>query len=156
MSEPITFTDRAAVAWNGLVERSAKFAGAAYPALVIAVAVFAFFMQPVLRFMAYYPAYEGSLALGMGLILVRVASKMDGDVISFVAGFAGVGIGAFWLTNAIDAAVVKASTNDKRCYAIEQVMLSKRAPRSDLADLFNALGCRAQGTQDYWTERFPS
>lgn len=137
--------ERIHAAWTRQLDRLAMFFSAAYPALIVAALVFAFFTQPALRFLAIYPAFEGSMVLGLGIILVRVSYMLGRDVMGLVMGSAAVIVGAFWLDAAIESAMRTAAANDRRCWYIEREMLSARPRRSDLPDLFTALACRPQG-----------
>lgn len=142
-------------AWTRQLDRFASFGAAAYPALLVGAAVFAYFLQPVLRFMPYYRAYEGAGILAMGLILSRVAFKFERDALGLFLGLFAVGTGLYFLNDGIEAAMASGLRNDQRCAIIEQDMLSEKPSRPDLPDLFNALGCRAQGQSDFWLDRYP-
>lgn len=131
-------------AWTRQLDRFALFSSAAYPALIVAALVFAFFTQPALRFLAIYPAFEGSMVLGLGVILVRVSYLLGRDVMGLAMGTAAVIVGAFWLDDVIESAMRTAAANERRCWYIEREMLTSRPRRADLPNLFTALACRPQ------------
>lgn len=135
---------RIADAWDKFVDRFVLFSSAAYPALIVSAVLFAFFTQPAMKFVAIHPTFDGALILGLGVILVRVSYKMGRDMIGILGGILAVGIGAYYLDTAVEAAMRAAAANDRRCWYVEQEMLSPQPQRSDLPDLFTALGCRPQ------------
>lgn len=131
------------VSWaDALVERLIVFGRKTTPALVIGAAIFAYFNQPVIRFIDTYPAYEGGAVIAIGLLLVVAAMTVRRSFIGIIVGIAGFVVGTMWIGDALDVAVARSAQNDVRCYRIETEMLSDRPPRTDLPDLYQALGCR--------------
>jgi len=131
---------------HNLVDRLMLFGSATRPALVIGAAVFAYFNQPIVRFMDAYPAYEGAAITAMGLLLVTAAMTVQRDFIGIVFGLGAFALGTVWIGDAVDDAVARAARNDNRCFRIETEMLSDKPPRSDLPDIYQALGCRPMST----------
>ncbi len=125
-----------------LVDRLMLFGRSTRPALLLGAAVFAYFNQPVVRFMDAYPAYEGAAVTAMGLILMTAAMTVRRDFLGIIFGIAAFVIGTTWLGDAFDDAVKRAARNDNRCFRIETEMLSSKPPRTDLPEIYQALGCR--------------
>jgi hypothetical protein len=93
---------------------------------------------------AIYPAYEGACAFVLSLVLVTVAIELKHDLLGLLVGIIGLGLSWWLLSNAIDTAASSAADNDRRCWRIEREMLSAHPRRTDLPDVFTALGCRPQ------------
>ena len=129
-----------------VVDQIMLFGRSTRPALVIGAAVFAYFNQPVIRFMNAYPAYEGAAVIAMGLILMTAAMTVRRDFLGIILGIAGFAIGTIWLGDDFDDAVARAARNDSRCFRIETEMLSEKPPRDDLPEIFQALGCHPIST----------
>ena len=129
-----------------LVDQLMLFGRSTRPALILGAAVFAYFNQPVIRFMDAYPAYEGAAVTAMGLILMTAAMTVRRDFLGIIFGIAAFVVGTMWLGDAFDDAVKRAARNDNRCFRIENEMLSTKPPRDDLPELYQALGCRPIST----------
>lgn len=106
----------------------------------------AFFSTPLLRFVD-----PGQLAL-TGFIFAVGGSAVwfstllgDRDRFSLLFNILIAFAGVIGILSAIGSAWYASAMNDERCLTIEKLMLSPRPYRSDLPDLFTALGCRPRG-----------
>lgn len=122
----------------------------AWAAIATVVAVVGtYFAGPVLRFV------PGGLLAGLGLMLAFGASSIWGIIIErrkptrahyfsmvvAVVAFVGLTAAVFW-------GAIRSDVNDTRCEHIQREMLLPAPRRSDLPDIYTALGCRPQGTDD--------
>lgn len=126
------------------VDHLSKVGKSAYPGLIIGAAVFAFFMQPLIKFIDSAHALPAALALSGGLILATTAILLNRDFLGILFGIAGMFLGTGLLLNEVDNASKLANINDQRCMIIEKDMVSSKPSRNDLPDLFTAFGCRPQ------------
>lgn len=120
-----------------------------FKGVAAAVAVLAFFVQPVLKFANPDHLVGGAAILSMGIFWVFSDLARDSmskaTFIGMAAGLLGY-LGIAWTM--MDAS--KQSTiNDERCATVQADMLAPNPVRGDSADVFQALGCRPQGVQDY-------
>jgi hypothetical protein len=121
--------------------------------LAAVAAVAAYVFQPAQRFVAPEHLFLGGMFLIMGLLPATVFRRRDLPRV-FLWGVAGViAFGAGVLFFAASDAVDQSEWNDQRCSRIQSAMLHPTGrTRTDLPDLFTALGCRPQG----WAPRDPA
>lgn len=117
-------------------------------AVLVVTATFAYFSAPLLAFAdAGTIAIAGS-SLGMGAAGSWLAVR-QGWSRWWQWPYAAVALlGAALLTHEISRTTTLYGHNQKRCASIQGDMLSVTPRRSDGPDLFQALGCRPQGSED--------
>jgi hypothetical protein len=117
-------------------------------AVLVVTATFAYFSAPLLAF-----ADAGTIAiavslLGMGAAGSWLAVRQDWGR-WWLWPYAAVAlVGALLLTHEINRTSTLYGHNQKRCANIQRDMLSPTPRRPDGPDLFQALGCRPQGSED--------
>lgn len=121
------------------------FAAAAIPF----AAVIAFASSPLIRFADPTWVWAGgySLALGLALILLWATVDVKAEWAGWIGG-AFFLVGAAMLFRAGDQATTLSKANDRRCLTIQQDMLSAHPRLPNGHDIFQALGCQPQGTED--------
>lgn len=144
MSEPASRVARMSAAAHRAMDRLFVFARAAGPATFVGAALFAYFTQSMARYVDVYAAYGAAIAFTMALVVVSVAYTLERDVFGVVVGLIGLFAGLYLLNEVVENAAKQASINDQRCLRIEIEMLSATPRRSDLPEVFAALGCRPQ------------
>lgn len=126
-------------------ERTLKAWAAA--ASIIAV-VTTYFAGPVLRFV------PGGLIATVGILLAFSAALTwrslfdDKPTWVTVVGLAMTISSFVGLTGAAFFGSIRSDLNDARCANVQREMLLPNPRRDDLPDIFTALGCRPQGTDD--------
>lgn len=124
-----------------------------YPVLIIGAALFAFFLQPLVRYTDVHQCYPGVLIFTISLVDVFLAFSQRLHLAWVLLGAAGVFVGLFMLVGVIESASNAAPINDERCLKIEIEMLEPTPRRDDLAGIFTALACRPQSDRAL---QFPS
>lgn len=113
--------------------------------LVAAGALFAFFAQPILRFVSPLDLVMGGAALASAIVALwtrLVSASSDRQImLSLIA--APILMMAFFLV-VIYPAVGRAEDHDRRCRAIERHMFSDSAESERMPAIFAALQCRPQ------------
>ncbi|MEG3176634.1 hypothetical protein U1872_10370 [Sphingomonas sp. RB3P16] len=128
-----------------LASFDAGLVGLAAVAAVAAVAAYVF--QPAQRFVALEHLFLGGMLLIMGLLPATVFRRRDPPRVYLwmVAGV--IASGAVVLFFAANDAVDQSEWNDQRCIRVQSAMLHPTGrTRTDLPNLFTALGCQPQGS----------
>lgn len=116
--------------------------------LVVVGAVFAWAISPIQRYADPGLLFFGGFFVAIGLLLNAVLPWGKGKVALtlFAMPFASIAIGALVLYGMGMDAARKSRWGDKRCMIVQRAMLHPTSKtRSDIADVFTALGCRPQG-----------
>ena len=112
---------------------------------LIASAVVAYFVSPLLPFANPRTLFNGGAMLGVGL--GGAWSAMHGKWGKLWFGAYGLLAlaGATILMVELTAAAVHSAANDRRCEQVQADMIGPKPQRPDGPDLFQALRCRPQG-----------
>lgn len=114
--------------------------------LAAIAAVAAYVFQPAQRFVAPEHLFLGGMFLVMGLLPATVFRRRDMPQAYLWGVAAVIALGAAVLFFAANDAVNQSEWNDQRCVRIQKAMMHPTGrTRTDLPDLFTALGCRPQG-----------
>lgn len=119
---------------------------AALLGLVSLAALGAWAFQPVQQFASYGSLFLGAMLVAFGLIPGWILRREGAPVLVLwcAAGFVVCGAAVLFLT--ASEAVTRSEWNDRRCLRMQQAMLNPGpTTRTDLADVFSAMGCRPQG-----------
>lgn len=110
--------------------------------------VVAFAATPILRYSDPWSlmsiACWGAIGFGLSFTVRHIPKPWRWGGIG--AGCLALLIMAWQAVPFVQSIQVTASANDRRCLAIQRDMLSARRRMSDGPDVFQALGCRPQGT----------
>ncbi|WP_433910368.1 hypothetical protein [Sphingomonas yabuuchiae] len=115
---------------------------------VLAAAVIAFCMQPLMRYVDPDWYLAGGTFLGASFLGFSLFISDEERLHSLLWGAAGAILalaGVYFLAVGAYRADMAAIANDQRCLTIQRDILSAKPRRSDGPDLFQALGCRPQG-----------
>jgi len=115
----------------------------AVPGVFAAAALLAYLFQPLVPLL---PSWTAGWAVWTGLCILGVMSAIAQGSAKHTGAQATLAIsGIVALVVAFGSADDTRAANDRRCFAIQQDMLSAQPRRSDGPELFQALGCRPQG-----------
>lgn len=119
--------------------------------LALSGVIIAFASQPLFRFANPSTLMGGALVIGLGLCLFHIASAEPNRFarnFNLALCFFLVIFGGFFLFMTQEEARDASYANDTRCLAIQRDMLSARHRMDDGPEIFQALGCRPQGTDE--------
>lgn len=135
--------------WRRSATRSDKARLEAMLAGFIAIgAVGAWAFSPIIRFANPSALLAGSVFIVIGLLTNTIIPwhRNDVPVTALSAPLFPIILGAIFLYAGAQEAIRKSQWNDRRCLKIQLALMQpKSGMRTDLADLFTALGCRTQG-----------
>jgi hypothetical protein len=115
---------------------------------VVVSATTAFCITPLLRYVDLDSFVFAGFAVGTGAALSWSAMRNGwGRAWEWPAGIVLI-VGLLTGTYAVTQAMQAATINDIRCIHVQEDMLMPVPRRADLPELFQALGCRPQGTSD--------
>lgn len=120
-----------------------------FRAVAAGAVLLAFCMQPVLRFVDADRFLGGGAFVGAAFTGLVAAWNETKRLPAFVFGLSGIVmllLGGWLLASTSTRAGSDAVANDRRCIAIQRDMLSAHRRIEDGPDVFQALGCRPQGT----------
>ena len=109
-------------------------------ALFIFVAVIAFTLSPVLKYVDVFWSIMAAAVGGIGIQLMIIGRRSWLWLVGSVPMIAGL----MWGADLIYDAVQLRALNQQRCLSIEIDMLAPKPTRDNGADIFQALGCDPQ------------